>query len=83
MTQAEDEALANAQNVCSIANLVLDAMNNDPLRTAKGLVVIASVLATGHGHSFRSSLSRYLLQTARELEPRLAITCLPRSTRLH
>jgi hypothetical protein len=83
MTTQEDEALADVQNVCSIAALVLDAMNNDPLRTAKGLVVIASVLATGHGHSFRSSLGRYMLKTIRELDPRLAITCLPRSTYLH
>jgi hypothetical protein len=81
MTQAENEALANAMDVCGIANAVQDAMQGDVLRTAKGLITIAMVLAKSDP-GLRSVLGRYCMQAARELDSHLAVTCLTRM-RLH
>jgi hypothetical protein len=81
MTQAEDEALANATAVCGIANAVHAAMEGDPLRTAKGLIVMAQVLASSDP-ALRALLGRYMIKAIRELDPHLALTCLQRA-RLH
>jgi hypothetical protein len=77
MTQAEDEALHNALHVVGVANAVQDAMEGDVLRTAKGLVCIAQVLARDNT-SRRTSLAGFMMKTARELAPHLRVACLPR-----
>ncbi len=59
--------------VAAVANAVLAAKQHDPLRSALGLSLFASVLAEQEDEVARTGVALAMLQLALELDPHLAV----------
>jgi hypothetical protein len=70
MQREEAETLANARDVCAVANEIMNANNGDPLRTALGLLTVAEVLCERDAIS-RVALAKRMMQAAYALDPDL------------
>jgi hypothetical protein len=62
-------------HVAAIANAVVAAQDHDHFESAFGLIMIATILV-GDDPVSRTSLARWMLETAHELDP--DVTCAPR-----
>jgi hypothetical protein len=70
MSREEEIALKDAQHVTDIANAMLRARAFDPIRTAIGLAIIATVIA-GENQLAKTVLAITMKNMSAELDPDL------------